>query len=270
MISSAATLGSILGLPVVTVVSDSLGWRWAVLLIVPLALLVLAGTGQLRESPNPDQAMRMRDWGRNYRQVLGQRTVTALLGVMTLIVVARFGWFVYLGAYVEKALQASASTLGFVFAVGGLAHLLGSNIAPILLARYSPRRIAAVASGLMGLDLASIGLYSDESWAVFPFIVVFSACWAICFVSSSVLLLDMNPAGRSTVMALQSAAMEFGIGAGAAIGGLLLSTLDDYERAFRSLALAVPLVIILLVATTPAAGQEPTGDQPATAPSQAT
>jgi MFS transporter, DHA1 family, inner membrane transport protein len=256
MIASFATLGSILGLPIMAVVAEALSWRWAVLLIVPFALLVFAGSGQVRESPVAGHTASVRYWTRNYRHVLSQRGVASMLGVMIAILVARFGWFVYLGAYSERGLGASAAALGGAFAAGGVAHMVGSNVAPLLLTRFSPRRIAAATSGVMALDLASVGLYGDAVWTLFPFIMVFSACWAICFVSSSIYLLDMNPDARSTVSALQSAAMEFGIGAGAALGGLLLAAFDDYEPSFRSLALLFPLVFLLLVLSS----REPAGE----------
>jgi predicted MFS family arabinose efflux permease len=246
MISSAAALGSILGLPIIAIVADWIGWRWAALFVVPLSLLVIIGAGQLRETPASDHAGGAKQWARKYRNVLSQRSIASMLGVMVAILVARFGWFVYLGAYGEETLDASATTLGFAFAAGGIAHVIGSNATPFFLARYSPRRIAAAASVVMALDLVSVGLYSNAVWALFPFVIVFAVCWGICFVSLSIYLLDMNPDARSTVSALQSAAMELGIAAGAAIGGLLLSTFNDYERAFRSLALAIPVGLLLL------------------------
>jgi predicted MFS family arabinose efflux permease len=246
MISSSATLGSILGLPIIAVVADKTDWRWATLIIVPPSLLVIAGSGQLRERPAARPKNGVREWMKNYRVVLGQRGVASMLGVMVVILIARFGWFVYLGAYGERVLNASASTMGFVFATGGIAHMIGSNTVPLLLARFSARAITAMAAGLMALNLASVGLYSDKVWAVFLFVGVFGFCWAICFVSSSIYVLELVPEARSTVSAMQSAAMEFGIGAGAAIGGLLLSILDDYERMFRSLALVIPLAFLLL------------------------
>jgi DHA1 family inner membrane transport protein len=228
--------------------ADTAGWRWAVLIVIPLPLLVLAGAGELRESPNPAQAKAARNWVLAYRSILAQRAVTSMLGAMVLILVARFGWFIYLGAYGEKALKASALTLGLVFAAGGVSHMIGSNLAPLLLARFPARRIAAAAAVVMALALATVGLYSDEAWSMFPFVALFSVCWAICFVTSSIYLLDLAPAARSTVSALQSAAMELGIALGAAVGGVLLSVLDDYERMFRSLALVIPVALALLVA----------------------
>jgi predicted MFS family arabinose efflux permease len=181
---------------------------------------------------------------------------------MIVILVTRFGWFLYFGAYAEHALQASASTLGLAFAAGGVAHLLGSNAAPLLLVRYSPRKIAAAAAGMMALDLLSVGMYSDQAWAMFPFITVFSASWAMCLVSSSILLLDTASTMRNTVTALQSAAMEIGVGAGAAIGGGLLSVFDSYERSFRSLAVLVPVVLLLLVVSAPGREREARGELP--------
>jgi predicted MFS family arabinose efflux permease len=246
MIASAAALGSILGLPIIAIVADWIGWRWAALFVVPLSVLVLIGAGHLREMPASNHAAGAKQWARKYRNVLAQRSIASLLGVMVAILIARFGWFVYLGAYGEEALDASATTLGFAFAAGGIAHVIGSNATPVLLARYSPRRIATTASAVMALDLVSVGLYSNAVWSLFLFVIVFAVCWAICLVSLSIYLLDMNPEARSTVSALQSAAMELGIGAGAAIGGLLLSTFDDYERAFRSLALVIPVGLLLL------------------------
>ena len=90
MIASAATLGSIVGLPVVTVLEAAQGWRWAVLLIVPCALVVFIGAGQIRESPRPGYVMSVTVWARRYRQVLAHRAIASLLGLMIVILVARF------------------------------------------------------------------------------------------------------------------------------------------------------------------------------------
>ena len=221
--------------------------------------------GQLRESPDLAQRGAANNWLRAYRSVLAQRAVTNMLGVMVLILVARFGWFIYFAAYGEDALKVNATTMGLAFATGGISHLIGSNLTPLLLARYPARWIAGVGVGVMALDLATVGVYSGDSWSMFPFIAVFSVCWAICFVSCSVYLLDLAPTARSTVSALQSASMELGIALGAAIGGVLLSILDNYERMFRSLALVLPLVLFLLVSKSVRLAERTDGPVPAEA-----
>jgi len=250
-ISVAATLGSILGLPVMTLVGDRAGWRWAVLLMAPLALLVFAGAGALREAPTGSQTGGMRGWARSYRQVLARRDVAALLGVGVLVIAIRFGWFIYIGAYAKDAFGAGAGTLSLVFVAAGIAQIVASLWVPRILRVWAPRRVAAVASVAMAVNLTAVGTYGDGVWTVFPFVMIGSAAWSACFLSIGLLLLDAMPAARGIVGALQSAGLELGIGVGTAASGALLGTLNTYESAFRSLAVVVPAVLLLLRVAAP-------------------
>jgi predicted MFS family arabinose efflux permease len=263
-ITASATLGSILGLPVMTMVADRAGWRWAVFLMAPLALLVFAGAGTLREAPSAPPAGGVRGWWSGYRRVLSRRDVAALLGVTVLIIAIRFGWFVYVGAYAEDTFGAEAGILSLVFAVAGTAQIVASLLMPRILRVWSPRRVVTVAATVMAANLAVIGVYGDGVWTLFPFVTIGSAAWSACFLSTNLLLLDAIPSARGTVGALQSAGLELGIAVGTAVGGGLLGIFGTYESAFRTMALFVPVVFLLLLVAAPRSESDRT-DQPAQA-----
>jgi predicted MFS family arabinose efflux permease len=136
--------------------------------------------------------------------------------------------------------------LSLIFAAAGTAQIAASLLMPRLLRVWPPRRLAAMAAVAMAANLAALGTYGDGSWTVFPFVMVGSAAWSACFLGVNLLLLDAMPTARGTVGALQSAGLELGIGLGTAAGGGLLGHLNDYETAFRCLAVGVPVVLLLL------------------------
>jgi predicted MFS family arabinose efflux permease len=137
---STATAGVIGGLPVVALIEDAAGWRWAMAsLLAPLSLL-LAGHRLLPAAAQPANATTIRARDR-YRQVLGHRRARVLLFTGSVLGFTYIGWLTYLGAHIEVDYGGSARVLSLVFLVAGVGELVANNCIPAALKRWDATAI---------------------------------------------------------------------------------------------------------------------------------
>jgi MFS transporter, DHA1 family, inner membrane transport protein len=247
LITMSAILGGMVGLPVMTLVNDVAGWRWSVAVLIPVGGAVLAGSGVIPAGPRAGYELGWRQMFAAYRQVLAHRPLLLLLCAIVLVFTVRFGSLMYLGGYSETVFAAGATLLGVVYILGGFAQMIAAFLVPLLLRSQTPRRIASGSALFMAINLALVGTVYSEAWSLVPFNVIASLTFTACFIPINILLLDTLPAARGTVMSLQSAAMELGIALGLASVGAALTRLDGYEATYRALALAPPLVVLILL-----------------------
>jgi predicted MFS family arabinose efflux permease len=248
LINSAFTLGAVFGLPVITLVADWSDWRWAIALPAPLALLVFAGSSFLpgrAVAPLATDSL-WRAWADGYRRVLASRETLWLLAAEIGFMVVWFGWLIYFGAFAETVFAVGAAMLSALFLVGGAAEMVGNNLAPVLLRRWSARAIGYAGIAVAAVNLLLVGVAYDQRWTLFPFIAIGSVAGAVLFICVSIALLDSLPSARGAVMSLQSACLELGGALGVAVTGLGLALLDDYEAVYRLLGLVMPVVALCL------------------------
>ena len=251
LINSAFTLGAVFGLPLVTLAADWSDWRWAIALPAPLALLVFAGSAFLpRRTATPAMGSSLwRAWADGYRGVIASRETVWLLAAEIGFMVVWFGWLIYFGAFSETVFAVGAAMLSALFLVGGAAEMVGNNIVPLLLRRWSPRSVGYVAVAVAALNLLLVGTAYDQRGTLFPFIAIGSAAGAMLFICVNIALLDSLPSARGAVMSLQSACLELGGAIGVAATGLGLALIDDYESVYRLLGLFMPVVALCLLAS---------------------
>jgi predicted MFS family arabinose efflux permease len=253
---SAATAGVLAGLPVVALVEDAAGWRWATAsLLVPLAILIsghriLPATVPHSSSPQ----LRLTD---RYRQVLGHRRARVLLFASSILGCTYFGWLTYLGAYVEVDFGGGARDLSLIFVVAGIGELIGNNFVPNALRRWSAPNVYAVCGVGYAGALAAGGI--GTQWMVTAFITstFISVTSAGQYIAVNILLLDAIPTARGTAISLAAAAMAVGGAIGVAVAGFALDAAGDYGSAFRVLALAIPVGIVAVIWSTRVHQEEP-------------
>ena len=248
IVASAASIAIIAGQPFLTQISAHVGWRWAVASTLVPPLVVLVGSRWLPGTALHGAEGRLRDvYGQRYRQVIASRETMWLLAVFIGMVAVWAAFSVYLGAYLETALRASANATSLVFLVSGVCFTLGSLVVPRLIERWSKRRVHAAFAGLLGLNFIGVGVIytSIPTTALFVGLVAFLS--VSVYLITGILLLDSLPEARGAVMGLQAAGSEVGVMVGAAWGGAVLAVGgNDYVAVYRSLALLLPCVAICL------------------------
>jgi predicted MFS family arabinose efflux permease len=254
VVASGTTLAVLAGLPLITLIEEAAGWRWATASLVPPLIVVIAGAAALpdgRVASARGSAPRI-----GVLQIVEHRATFWLLAVLALLFVAYIGWITYFGAYVEQDFAGSAGRLGTLFLVGGLSELTANVIAPSLFRRFSISRLCLISAMGLALTLLGSGTLFSTAASLFVSISLLHVFTSFLYIGSNTLLLDTQPDRRGSVMATASAATGFGGSAGALIGGIALSVLDGYEPAFRILGALMLLSVACLLLSQRARDQE--------------
>lgn len=245
LVGSGATLGVVVGLPVLTQVSAAIGWRWAIGLLLPQVVLLYLGAGRLPPRDPGARGSLWRGWAAGYRTVLGHGETLALLGLLVALCMVWFGWLIYFGAFAASVFGIGAGVLSALFLVGGSAEVVANNLTPVLLRIRSPSTIVLGAGAVISINLLGVGLISARTSALFVFMAITSLASVVLFTSLSILLLDSLPTARGAVMSLQSAGFEVGSALGAAAAGATLSVGGDYGTVYRLLGCVLAVTVVL-------------------------
>jgi predicted MFS family arabinose efflux permease len=247
LVSTAATVAGLLGLPLITQLEAATNWRWAMAsLLVPIAL-VLVGTRWLPTGVVAARGPIWAGWLSDYRGVLARAETVWLLALMVCQAVVWFAWFIYLGAFAEETHGMGPGLLSVLFLVGSAGDVIASNVAPVLIRRWGPRHVGAVMAAILGASLIGVGVVFTSQASLFVFAAAAGAAGGALFICASILTLDSYPERRGAVMSLQSAALELGGAVGAAGFGAALAVSGDYAATYRLLGVAALFALICLV-----------------------
>ncbi len=249
IVGTAGTLGSILGLPVMTQIMALTNWRWAMSVVIPLAVIVLIGTTQISGSVSRDNQSTTWNWTAGYRELMGQSSTMWLLAAMIIGCMCWSGWLVYFAAYSEHVFDVGANQLSLLYLLGGAGSLLGNNVLPFLIRHSSTHRVVTVSLAALSLTLLAAGLIVAASWMLFLFILIANVLSIMAYTGISILLLESLPEAQTVVMTAQAASFELGWLLGAAVTGAAVSLLGSYRDVFALLGLVLPLAVICLVAS---------------------
>lgn len=246
VLSTAATVASLVGLPVITQLEAATSWRWAMAVVLLPLVLVLGGTRWLPGAATSDGSPLWTGWWTGYRSVLGQTETLWLLGLMIVQSALWFGWFIYLGAFAEKGFGMGAAVLSALFLIASAGDVLGSNIAPWMVRRWGPRSVGAVTIGALSASLFGVGIVFTSQLTLVVFAALAGTVGGVLFLCVNVLLLDSYPERRGAVMSLQSAGLELGGALGSAGFGAALALSGDYATTYRLLGMVAPVALLCL------------------------
>jgi len=235
------SLASVLGMPLASLVAETLGWRWAFAGAGLLSLWAAAWVWRTVPLGVRPPVLTLGAW----RTVLTHPVLMGLVAITVLSASGQFTLFSYFAPYFRQVLQASAGQISALFLCFGAFGLLGN----VLLTRWVDRLGAAtcvnVALVLMTLSLALWPLASSV-----PAMALVLLPWALgCFSSNSAQQARLSsgaPLYAGALLALNSSAMYLGQAIGAASGGLGIAAggydaLPGAALAWMAAALALSL-----------------------------
>ncbi|MDQ2682741.1 MAG: MFS transporter [Chloroflexota bacterium] len=243
LISSAFTLGAVVGLPMITLIASALGWRTSLALPALFSAIVLLGSSRLPSRAPERIGSLWTAWKSGYGRVMRNPPTLWILGAVTGFMMVWFGWLIFFGAFAEETHLVAAGLLSALYLIGGGGELIGNNIAPWAMRRIAPTTVANIALVIAMVNLLLTGILWTGKWSLFPYIAIGSCALAVLFITLNVALLDSMPEDPGAVMSLQSAGLEVGGAVGVGLAGLCLTLFDDdYEVTFRVIALILPLI----------------------------
>ena len=212
------SVASVLGLPMASWVGESFGWRTAFVAIAAMALIAAGWVFTVIPDGVKPAGLSRRDW----RQVLTNRVLMAMVLVTALSGAGQFTVFAYFAPYYRAALGASTEQISLLLMWFGAFSLVGNMVLTRVIDRVGANAAVATTLALVALSL----LLWPLATTLLSMAIV-SIPWALgCFSSNSTQQARLSiaaPALAPALLALNTSAIYLGQAAGAASGGWLIA-----------------------------------------------
>jgi predicted MFS family arabinose efflux permease len=240
--TAGAAGAAVVGVPVLTMIAASSGWRSA---LVGAGVAGLGAAGLVAwwsprdGGPRPAGASR----GAVREQLRRLRDQPVFLRLFTATFTRSVAWsglLTYIGALVTHTLGLGPDGLAITYLLGGSGYVLGSLLAGRLLNHYGSLAALAALHGLLaGLFALSLSaLLGPAPTVALQGVIGFAG--AVATVGVATRLVAESPSGVGTIMALHGTLTNLGAAAGAGIGGVLLVL-----GGFPLMAVSLPVVALI-------------------------
>lgn len=248
IVGTSATLGALVGLPLLALLEERLGWQLAVAATGVLPILLLVGSRLLpsRSAPTPEGTRG--SWLGSYRRLLGVREATSLQAANIALSAVWFGSLIYIGAFARTELGYGADALALLYIAGGLGEIAGNLGAPLLLRRLPARLAGAALGALLAAALLLLALTALQGGNLFALMATISLAGAGLFTVLNILVIDALPDARGVGTALISAGFEIGGVVGVGLAALVLAISGSFPTTYAALGV-IALCMIGLIFT---------------------
>ena len=239
---------TLLGIPLIAVLIDRMGWRAPFFVMGGLGILgflalsILVEKTAQKKAPGPSLPVFRGAW----RQLLRERAALGALSYSFWISVANDNLFVVYGAWLEKQFALSIVALGLGTAVIGIAELAGESFTAAMADRLGLKRaliggLAAclICYGILPLLGQTLGMALTGLFFLF-------LTFEFTIVTGLSLFTELVPASRATMMASYLASGGLGRVVGALIGGPIWLAGGIYATALVSAAISGLALISLI------------------------
>ncbi|MDH2415207.1 MFS transporter [Nocardioides sp. CER19] len=239
VVVAGPTIASVVVIPAATALGDAAGWRVAFALVGLMTVVTGLLLGPLLPRMTPVPVPR----GRRDPSAVATVRVAALGGVL---LVAHFMAFTFVAPILTGPGALPRSLVSVVLLVFGGAGVVGLVGAPALVRRH-PSWALPITGMLLALALLAVGLAGGSRPAELVAVVAWGiAIGALPVVFQTRLLALASPAFRPTAGAVMVVALNLGVAAGAAAGGVLDGRAGAGPLPFVGAALAAAAVLGLV------------------------
>lgn len=216
MVTFGLSAGTVAGVPIGMLISQSLSWRWTMGLVVLIGVLSMAALAvRARTLPHLEEAA-------SEPAIRVLRVGKTSVGVIAafLLGVASLGLYTYLLPMAESA---GLGNWGFALVwAWGIGGVTGSAIIGKPLDRYGPKPLLIALPALLALSFALAWIATSPAAWLIAAAIWGAAGWASVPTLQQALTAD-RPAQAMPIIAFQMAAMYLGSAVGAALGSNLLT-----------------------------------------------
>ena len=221
---AGASLSYSIGAPVIGLIADSGGWRFAFLgFVMPIALvsLLLAFIALPFASPKYQTRLSKAAYLEGFKGILSNRSATACLAGNVLRMVSFVAILLYGTSFFRERFLISMGSASIVLLGSALFYTLGSLVSGRLVNVFG-RKLVLVLTALPAGLFTIFFTYLPNFWLSLVLNYLGCCFFGIASSASYSLTLEQVPKFRGTMMSINSAAQSLGSTLGAAIGGLAL------------------------------------------------
>ena len=225
IITSALIASSVIGVPLAGAISDLAFWRWTFWSIALLTVPVLAAALPAIPRSRPDrEALKETGLVRQLRAAVSSRpTCVSLLGSF-LYYGALQGMFSLAGVYYYTHFGLGPGKTGLVLLAAGAASILGSLLGGRWADHRRKSRVFAFAGAAAGFFVFALSLFTSSLWGAVALHILWAAAYAAGQPAFTVLVSELDPDLRGTVLSFNSSAMYAGASAMSALATVLLQS----------------------------------------------
>jgi predicted MFS family arabinose efflux permease len=240
----------LIGVPALTAVADTFGWRaaFACLAMLTAGLVPLARHGLGPDVSHERTGVSPRHILAAYSPLIRHRPTVSLILATLLGNAGHWVTMTYLGAFLAERHGYTTQQIGLVYLVPGTALVVGYAVAAGRVTTLPLRPLGITTRTLVGASLVGVMVLPIPALAGIGLLGVMGIAHAIALVVIVLLLVRESPASRATTLALNTVALSLGQALGAMLGGVLLGV-SDFPL-LGMFALAFSATAALLIGTT--------------------
>jgi predicted MFS family arabinose efflux permease len=221
VIFSAVPLGSVLGVPLGTLIGDLAGWRVSFVVLGLLSAAVLIALAVLLPPLPARQATRLNV----LRGMIGGVGTRFALLATVLIVLAHFGTYTYVTPFLERVTHASPRLITTFLLAYGVAGIAGNFVAGTAAARR-PYGAFAAAAGLIAVATLALPVLGRWEPGAVALLIVWGVGYGAVPVCSQTWFVRAAPNAPETASVLFTASFQATLSTGALVGGLVVDHLS--------------------------------------------
>ncbi|MGP9845878.1 MFS transporter [Brachybacterium sp. 107] len=233
------TIATMLGVPASTALGQSVGWRWAYVIVVVIAAASTLAIWRLVPEPPSTGADGASGSIRGELRALRRVQVWFALGIGSIGFGGMFAVYSYIGEIVPGVMGLGESAVPIALFVFGVGMTAGN----ILAGRLADRSVyGTIFLGLIGMaiSLAMFALVAHQAVAAMVLLLAIAVTSQLMGPSLQLFLLDASPDAPSLAAALHHSALNIGNSLGAALGaGVLAAGWGLLAPAWTGVVLAV-------------------------------
>jgi predicted MFS family arabinose efflux permease len=214
----AVPLGSVLGVPIGTFIADVAGWRTAFISLGVATVVVLGALVATLPMLAPERVTRLAVLG----GLLARRQVRVGLLLTFTIVVAHFGTYTYVSAFLEEVTRVDLGTISVLLLVYGAAGLAGNLIAGVAIAK-SLRATFATAAALIAVATIVLTVAGASIVAVVALLILWGAAYGAVPACSQTWLARASDGADEAATVLFTSSFQATISIAALLGGLVIN-----------------------------------------------
>jgi predicted MFS family arabinose efflux permease len=226
------------GIPLIAILIDRLGWRAPFFALGGLGLLGIIGV-QILIPSDAERSIRCKrptEFCKTWGCLLLERHALGAISFAFFSSIANDNLFVVYGAWLEKSFSVGILALGIGTSVIGAAELSGESLTVVLADRFGLKRSVITGQALCIISYAMLPLLGQTLLAALTGLFIIFLIYEFTIVTSLSLSTELMPKSRATMMSGFFAAAGIGRVIGALIGGYVWQAGEILATGFVSAA----------------------------------